>query len=119
MDLGELLDYCLVKPGVTEGFPFDGQTLVFKVMGKMFALCNADDFVSINLKCHPEKALELREQYPDSVLPGFHMNKKHWNTVYVNQDLKDSKIFHWVNHSYELVVLGLPKKDKEYLKSLN
>ena len=117
MDLGDLVDYCLSKPGVTEGFPFDSQTLVFKVMGKMFALCDADNFVSINLKCNPEKALELREQYPETVFPGYHMSKVHWNTVYVNKELSDSKVFHLVNHSYELVVSGLPKKDREFLKS--
>ena len=79
MNIEEYREYCIGKPGVTEGFPFDLNTLVFKVMGKMFALTNVDLFVSINLKCDPDYAIELREQY-EGIKPGYHMSKKHWNT---------------------------------------
>ena len=80
MNIEEYRSYCLAKKGVIEEFPFDNETLVFKVAGKMFALTNVSTFASINLKCDPEKAVELRDQYP-AVLPGYHMNKKHWNTI--------------------------------------
>ena len=111
-------EYCLSKPGVTEGFPFDAETLVFKVMGKMFALADIDEFVSMNLKCDPEIAVELRERYEDTVLPGYHMSKKHWNTVMVDGALNDEELKHWIDHSYDLVVSGLPKKLKEELNNL-
>ncbi|PIB36478.1 MmcQ-like protein [Reichenbachiella sp. 5M10] len=117
MNIEEFRAYCLSKPGVTEGFPFDESTLVFKVMNKLFALTNIDDFVSINLKCDPELALELREQY-SSVQPGYHMNKKHWNTVTVGQDASDQHVFEWTDHSYQLIVDKLPKKLKEELAHL-
>ena len=109
MDIESYRAYCLAKPGTTEGFPFDQQTLVFKVMGKMFALTNVDLFTSVNLKCDPEEAVRLREKY-DAVQPGYHMNKKHWNTVLMDGSIPDAKIKHWINHSYELVVASLPKK---------
>jgi predicted DNA-binding protein (MmcQ/YjbR family) len=80
VNIEEYRSYCLAKKGVIEEFPFDNETLVFKVAGKMFALTNVSTFASINLKCDPEKAVELRDQYP-AVLPGYHMNKKHWNTI--------------------------------------
>ncbi len=114
MNIEEYRDFCLSKPGVTEGFPFDNKTLVFKVMEKMFALTDVDNFISINLKCNPEKAIELREEY-DGIYPGHHMSKKHWNTVKVNEDVSDDFIYKLINHSYELVVSKLTKKLKEEL----
>lgn len=114
MNIEEYRDYCMAKKGVTEGFPFDQKTLVFKVMGKMFALTNVDGFVSINLKCNPEHALELREKF-HAVQPGYHMSKKHWNTVTVNDDASDQKIYEWIDDSYDLVVKSLTKKLKEEL----
>jgi len=117
MNIENFRNYCIAKKGVTEEFPFDEETLVFKVMGKMFALTNIDLFVSINLKCEPSKAEELREQY-DCVKPGYHMNKKHWNTVMIDGSAPDKLIFQWVDDSYNLVVNSLPKKLKEDLKTL-
>lgn len=114
MNIEEYRDFCLSKKGVTEEFPFDKNTLVFKVMGKMFALTHIDLFESINLKCDPKKALELREKY-HGIKPGYHMNKKHWNTVSTIEDVPDKKIYHLINHSYELVVSKLTKKQKEAL----
>jgi predicted DNA-binding protein (MmcQ/YjbR family) len=102
---------------VTEEFPFDQSTLVFKVAGKIFALTNVDDYSSVNLKCDPEKAVELREQY-DAVQPGYHMNKKHWNTVLIDGSIPEKLLREWVDHSYDLVVLGLTKQQKKALESL-
>ena len=118
MDIETYRDYCLSKPGVTEEFPFDENTLVFKVMGKMFALADVELFTSVNLKCDPEKAVELREQYEGHVLPGYHQNKRHWNTVLMDGTLPDKLIMHWIDHSYELVVAGLPRKLKNELDQL-
>ncbi len=112
MNIEEYREYCMAKAGVTEHFPFDEQTLVFKVMNKMFALADVDLFISINLKCDPERAIELRETY-DAVQPGYHMNKKHWNTI--EMDGGDKLIRELIDHSYELIVAGLPKKLKEEL----
>lgn len=109
MDIEFYREYCLSLPDTTEDLPFDEDTLVFKVGGKMFALCSLKSFESVNLKCIPEKAIELREQYPD-VLPGYHMNKKHWNTVRVNSSVSDKKVLEWTEESYQLVKSGLPKK---------
>lgn len=113
MDIEELRNYCLSKPGATESTPFGEDTLVLKV-GKMFALFSMSNFVSINLKCDPEKAIELREEY-GAVKPGWHMNKKHWNTVMFHEDLDDDKIMEMVDHSYNLVVKSLSKKVREEL----
>ena len=118
MDIQSYREYCISKPGVTEGFPFDQQILVFKVMGKIFALTDVDLFTSINLKCDPELAVSLREKH-DAVQPGYHMNKKHWNTVLIDGTIPDPTLQHWINHSYELVVSTLPKKLKEELKALS
>ncbi|WP_296618271.1 MmcQ/YjbR family DNA-binding protein [Marivirga sp.] len=109
MNIEEFRNFCLKKYGVTEEFPFDESTLVFKVMGKMFALMDVDLFESVNLKCDPEEAIKLREKY-EAVKPGFHMNKKHWNTIEFDGSLSDREIFYWVNHSYDLVVSKLSKK---------
>lgn len=117
MDIEYYRDYCLAKKGVTEEFPFDQNILVFKVMGKMFALCDVDLFVSINLKCDPERAVELREKH-DGIIPGYHMSKKHWNTVMMNGTVPDSLTKELIDHSYELVVSGLTKKLQEELKAL-
>ena len=117
MNIEEYRDYCLAKPGVTEGFPFDEKVLVFKVMGKMFALTDIDEFDFVNLKCDPQKALELREKYT-GIKPGYHMSKTHWNSVYTDGSVPDEKILYLINHSYELIVASLPKKLREELKLL-
>jgi predicted DNA-binding protein (MmcQ/YjbR family) len=102
MDVESIREYCIAKADVTEGFPFGEGTLVFKVKGKIFALVNLDGDLSINLKCEPSFALELRERYT-SVIPGYHMNKVHWNTVYIDGTVPDKEIFAWIDHSYERV----------------
>jgi predicted DNA-binding protein (MmcQ/YjbR family) len=109
--------YCLNKNGVTEEFPFDEETLVLKVMGKMFALANVNDFTSINLKCDPENAVELREKYA-AVQPGYHMSKKHWNTVLIDGSIPDKLLRLWIDESYQLVVSGLTKTQKTALESM-
>ncbi|MBT6235554.1 MAG: MmcQ/YjbR family DNA-binding protein [Bacteroidetes bacterium] len=109
MDLEFLREYCLKKPHTTEETPFGLDPLVFKVHGKMFALCSIENFVSISLKCDPDKAEELRATYT-AVNAGYHMNKKHWNTVTVNQDVDDSLLLTMVDDSFALVVKSLPKK---------
>lgn len=117
MHIENLRNYCLQKNGVTESFPFDESTLVFKVMNKMFALTSLDREFSINLKCNPEKAIRLREIY-SSVGPGYHMNKKHWNTVVIDGSIDDQLIFGWIDDSYKLVVSSLTVKDKKTLEEL-
>ncbi len=112
MNIEIMREYCLNKPSVTESFPFDEVTLVFKVAGKMFALVNLDGNLSINLKCDPEKALELREHYP-AVLPGYHMNKRLWNTIFLDGTLDNDLVKSWIDDSYDLVVEKLPKKERE------
>ena len=109
MNIEEFRNYCLSFKGTTEDLPFDEKTLVFKVLGKMFALTNIDLFESVNLKCDPEIAIELREQYED-VLPGYHMSKKHWNTIQVNGSISDDLVYKWVKDSYDLVVAKMTKK---------
>lgn len=109
MNIEWLRDYCLSKAGVTESFPFDEDVLVFKVMGKMFALISVSEPDTVNLKCEPERAIELRTQYPDAVMPGYHMNKKLWNTVSLC-GVPFSLLQELVDHSYAEVVAGLPKK---------
>jgi predicted DNA-binding protein (MmcQ/YjbR family) len=117
MNIEEFREYCLLKPGVTEGFPFGEDTLVFKVMGKMFALTGLKGEFRINLKCDPERAIELRERYP-SVIPGYHMNKQHWNTVIINGTVDDDMIYKWIDHSFDLIVDSLKSKDKELLRKM-
>ena len=117
MNIETFRDYCIAKPGVTEGFPFDKTTLVFKVMNKMFALTDVDSFEYINLKCDPERAMELREQY-DGIKPGYHMHKQQWNSVYINSDVPEDLLIELIEHSFDLIVAKLPKKDKEALKNL-
>ncbi len=118
MDIESYREYCLTKPGTTEAFPFDENVLVFKVMGKMFALTDVDLFTSINLKCDPEYAVELRDRYA-GITGGYHMNKKHWNTVECDGSVPDNLIKELIDHSYDLVVKGLPKKLKEELEALD
>ncbi len=115
MDIESIRNYCLEKPEVTEGFPFGDDTLVFKVNGKMFALMNLEGTLSINLKCDPEKAIELREHYA-GVLPGYHMNKKQWNTVMLDFSIDSTLIKQWIDDSYNLVVQNMPKKDRERIQ---
>jgi predicted DNA-binding protein (MmcQ/YjbR family) len=115
MNIEKLRAYCLSKREVTEEFPFDEVTLVFKVTGKIFALTNLDGDFSVNLKCDPELAIELREQYP-SVQPGYHMNKMHWNTVFIDGSVSDKILLEWVDHSYNIVLSQFPKKIRERLK---
>jgi len=119
MNVEELRTYCMEKPGVTESFPFDEHTLVFKVMNKMFALVGLERVPpQANLKCEPERAEELREEYDGLIIPGYHMNKKHWNTIYMQQ-LPPTILQELVDHSYGLVVAKLPRKDKEELQRLS
>lgn len=117
MHIEEFRTYCLSKPGTSEDLPFDETTLAFKVCDKIFALTGIDTFEGINLKCDPERAIELREQY-DGVQPGYHMNKKHWNTVSTNGSVNDQLIMELIDHSYDMVVKGLSKKLRESLKEL-
>lgn len=117
MNIEQYREYCISKKGVTEEFPFDENTLVFKVMGKMFALTGVDTFGTVNLKCDPELAIQLREQH-DGVVPGYHMNKKHWNTVSFEGDIKEELLKEWIDHSYNLVVKGLTKKLKLELEEI-
>jgi len=117
MNIEEYRDYCISKKGVTESFPFDKDTLVFKVMGKMFALTGVDSFEFINLKCNPEKAIELRESY-NGIKPGYHMSKKHWNSVYLNTDVPDKLIYELIDDSYQLIVKSLTKKLQAELNNL-
>lgn len=117
MDIESFRLYCLSKKGVVEEFPFDESTLAFKVMGKIFAITDLEQFESVNLKCDPEKAVELRERY-EGVRPGYHMNKKHWNTVLNHTDVNDKVFKELIDHSFDLVVNSLPKKMKEELNNL-
>ena len=112
MNLEEFRDYCLMKANVTEGTPFGEDTLVFKVDGKIFALASLDEVPArVNLKCDPDLALELRDRY-EEVQPGYHMNKKHWNTVELSSRIPDAELRRMIDHSYELVVARLPKKKR-------
>ena len=121
MNIQSYYDYCLAKKGVTEHFPFDEDTLVFKVGGKMFALSSLkgweDNTPSINLKCDPEKALELRAEY-EGVNPGYHMSKVHWNTVAVNSDVPQKLLLQLIDHSYELIFNSLTKKLQEEINDM-
>jgi len=110
MNIEEIRDYCLSKNAVTESTPFDDVTLVFKVAGKMFGLLPMDENdLRITLKCDPELAIELREVFP-CVLPGYHTSKKHWNTIVIDGSVGNEKIIEWIDHSYVMVVKGLPAK---------
>ncbi len=115
MILEEFYEYCLRKPFVTEGFPFDQSTLVLKVGSKMFALTDVDRFESVNLKCDPERSVELRESY-FGIQPGYHMNKKHWNTVSVSSDVSIVLMKELIDLSYNLVFQSLTKKERNELE---
>lgn len=118
MDIESLREYCLSKKGAEESFPFGSETLVFKVMGKVFLLTGlGSQPLQFNAKCDPEKAIELREKY-SCVVPGYHMNKQHWNTIICNGSVNDRLLENWVDHSYELVAGSLPKKLKQELAGL-
>lgn len=108
MNIEDYRDFCLSLPGTTEETPFGPDTLVFKVGGKIFALTDLQTFASFNVKCDPERAAELRERY-DYVRPGFHMNKKHWNTILVGTGATDAQMREWLTESYQLIVAALPK----------
>ena len=109
MDLAEFREYCLTKPGATEGTPFGPDVLVFKIGGKMFALAALDEVpTTVNLKCDPDLALDLRDRY-EQVRPGYHMNKKHWNTVEIEGGIPVVELRRMIDHSYELVMKSLPK----------
>ncbi len=112
MTLHTFRDFCLSLPGVTESFPFGGDALVFKVSGKIFTICDADHFVSINLKWTPEENINRREEYPDAVLPGFHMNKTHWSTVRMDGGIPDRILLEWTRESYDIIVASLPKSNR-------
>jgi predicted DNA-binding protein (MmcQ/YjbR family) len=109
MDLAKFREHCLCKPGATESTPFVEDVLVFKVAGKIFALAALDEIpAAVNLKCDPDLALELRDRY-EQVRPGYHMNKKHWNTVELDSGIPDAELRKMIDHSYDLVVKSLPK----------
>jgi predicted DNA-binding protein (MmcQ/YjbR family) len=112
LNIEELREYCLQKTGATEGLPFGEDTLVFKVGGKLFLLTSITRGNQFNVKCDPELAIELRERYAE-VRPGYHMNKKLWNTVYMDGVLTKKQLLEMIDHSYNLVFEGLPKKVKE------
>lgn len=118
MNIEVLRDYCLAKPGVEETFPFDADTLVFKVMGKMYALLPLENGDRVNLKCDPDRAVELREEW-EEIQPGYHMSKKHWNTVMLRGRLPSELVFELVDHSYDLVVKSLKKADREKLAGMS
>jgi predicted DNA-binding protein (MmcQ/YjbR family) len=113
MNIQQLYEFCRTKKGVTEHFPFDEDTLVFKVGGKMFCLTSLKGFEngnpSLNLKCDPEKALELRSEY-EAIRPGYHMSKVHWNTIDLNKDVSNKMLCELINHSYDLIFKSLTKK---------
>ena len=121
MNIQQLYEFCLSKRGVTEHFPFDEDTLVFKVGGKMFALTSLKEWEkgtpSINLKCDPDKALELRAEFED-VVPGYHMSKIHWNTIHFNGDVSDKMICELINDSYTLIFKSLTKKLQQEITGL-
>lgn len=122
MNLETYYEYCLSKKGVTEHFPFDEDTLVFKVGGKMFALSSLSQWEkgqpSVNLKCDPERAEELRAEY-DDIQPGFHMSKTHWNTIAVNASVSDALVKELIDHSYGLVFKSLTKKLQNEIQELD
>jgi predicted DNA-binding protein (MmcQ/YjbR family) len=117
MNIEELRNYCLQKKGVMETFPFGEETLVYKVSDKVFLLAGLDEADRFNAKCDPERAIELRAEY-EEIIPGWHMNKKHWNTVYMNGRLTNKLLKEIIDHSYQLVFDSLPRKVREEIKNL-
>ncbi|MFZ1676373.1 MAG: MmcQ/YjbR family DNA-binding protein [Saprospiraceae bacterium] len=117
MNIEAFRKYCMGLKGVEETLPFGPDTLVYKVYGKVFALTGLDsEEFSVNLKCDPDRAIELRDEYPDSITPGWHMNKKHWNTVFFESGIADKLLRELIDHSYNLVVAGLPSGIKKQLQ---
>ena len=115
MDLESFREYCLSKVAATESMPFGEGVLVFKVAGKIFALAALDEIpVTVNLKCDPDLALELRDRY-EQVRPGYHMNKRHWNTVEIGSEIPEAELRKMIEHSYGLVVRSLPKAQRDQL----
>jgi predicted DNA-binding protein (MmcQ/YjbR family) len=118
MDIEQVTAYCLLKKGVSHGFPFGGDTLVFKVMDKMFCATGLESIpATINLKCDPDYAIQLREEHED-VHPGYHMNKTHWNTVTLEGELSDAFVCKLIDHSFDLVVSSFSKKVREEWQNL-
>lgn len=117
MNIESFREYCLSRAGVSEGFPFDETTLVFKLMGKMFAITDTEDDFKIALKCDPERAIELRETHT-AIQPGWHLNKQHWNTISVDGSLSDAFLTELIDHSYDLIRSKLTKKLKAELEAL-
>lgn len=118
MDIETFRNYCLSKKGVSESLPFDENTLVFKVLSKVFAITNiVKKPMTVNLKCDPERAIDLREFYPE-ITPGYHMNKKHWNTVEFESNLPSTLLCELIDLSYELVIVKMTKKEKALLEDL-
>ncbi|MEJ2593847.1 MAG: MmcQ/YjbR family DNA-binding protein [bacterium] len=117
MNLEEIREYCLLKPEVTESLPFDDTSLVFKVNNKIFAILSLDNPALINLKCDPQIAIELRERYP-FVIPGYHMNKQHWNSIMLEELTHDELLRSWIDDSYLLIVASMPKKDRERILAI-
>lgn len=115
MNVESFREYCLEKAHVSESFPFDENTLVFKLNGKMFGLIGLEDGERCNLKCDPDRAVLLREEY-DGVIPGYHMSKKHWNTVYFNRDVPEALLLELIDHSYDLILKAFPKKVQQELE---
>ena len=120
MNVQQLYEFCLSKKGVTEHFPFDEDTLVFKVGGKMFCLTSLKEWEngnpSLNLKCDPDKAIQLREEF-EAVKPGYHMSKIHWNTVAIGKDVSDKILVELIDHSYDLVIKSLTKKIQQEISN--
>lgn len=114
MNIEIFREYCLSLPDTSESMPFGPDTLVFKVASKMFALTDIDNFESINLKCDPEKAIDLRARYPE-VKPGYHMNKRHWNTIEITPTISNEQYLEWIRESYNLVFDKLTKKEREVI----
>jgi len=115
LNIETIREYCLGKEAVTESFPFNNDTLVFKVAGKMFALLSLTGNFELSLKCNPEKAIELREQFTE-ITPGYHMNKTHWNTLQLNGQLTEKLVLELITHSYKVVIQGLPLKVRKEFK---
>ncbi len=117
MDIESFRSFCLSLPGVEETEPFGPDTLVYKVMGKIFAITGLEEVdFQVNLKCDPERAIALREEYPGQIVPGWHMNKRHWNTIYFESGLHRDLLLGLIRHSYDLVIAGLPAKTRSLLE---
>lgn len=116
MNIETIREYCLAKREVSESMPFGDTTLVFKVFGKMFALMSLDGVDRLNLKCDPEIAIELREKYT-YVIPGYHMNKQHWNSIILTDNISEELVFDWIDHSYDLVVEKLPGIKRDQIRN--